>query len=128
MTSAESSCSVCGGELEPHTRAECHVCGRLYHLNSRIDLPGADCGDVSLSQTALGLFYSCNTCLAGRAGEADTLDDVVTLDEAAAISGIAAEVLTEAANAGRLRRREAGPVSLFRRADIEAFAGAAHRP
>jgi len=122
MTTTKTSCSVCGGELESYMRAECHLCGQLYHLNSRQDLPGDDCGVVTLSDTMLGLIYVCNTCIQReQEGASGALDEILTLEEAASFASMPEQELTGAAEAGGLRHRKAGSTYLFQRADLADF-------
>src|SRR6187401_271675 len=60
---AASHCVVCLTAVEPYMEAYCGVCGNLYHLNSRADLPGEDCGQVWINEEHLGLEFACNSCL-----------------------------------------------------------------
>src|SRR5512140_2936373 len=75
MTSAESSCSVCGQVIADHMLAICGECGLPYHLNQRNDLPGADCGQVWINDEFMTLEFACDTCLMPPA-EAANLDDI----------------------------------------------------
>lgn len=115
------------GPIEPHTRAECHGCDRIYHLNSRTDLPGRDCGIVTLSHFGLGLVYLCNDCEEKESQPPNNLDDILTLEEAAAFTGQAGTELIEAAEAGRIRHRNAGGVYLFQRADLTGHVRLPHQ-
>jgi hypothetical protein len=120
MTSAESSCSVCGEGLTEATGALCHGCGYAFHLNQRTDVPGKDCGDVWINEVHLGLEFACNGCLEPGAGL--SLDDVIDLDEAAAACAVSAGELAKAAEAGELaHRKTAGGVYLFERRALSAF-------
>lgn len=120
MTSTETPCSICTEPLEPHTRTECTWCGNLFHLNQRNDLPGKDCGIVTLSDEHFGIVFTCETC--GRPeAEGSSLDDILTLEEAARFIETSEDILAEAAEKGRVRHRKAGPVYLFEKADIIGF-------
>jgi hypothetical protein len=121
MTSAKSSCSVCGEEVEAHTEAYCDSCGLVYHLNQRTDLPGKDCGQVWINEDHLALEFACNTCLNPPAAEA-ALDDVLDAPEAAAVAGLTEQGLVAAAEAGEVaHRRTASGVYLFARRDVVAL-------
>jgi hypothetical protein len=121
MTSAKSSCSVCGEALQPHTIATCNSCSRDYHLNSRQDLPGKDCGEVWINEEHLGLEFACNTCLHPEAVPGG-LDDVLTLEEASSTAGLPEAAIAAAADSGSLRhRRTAGGIYLFVRQDVIAY-------
>lgn len=122
MTSAESSCSVCGLVIAPHMEALCNSCGLPYHLNQRNDLPGEDCGQVWINDEFLSLEFACNTCLAPPI-EAGSLDDILDAGEAAGALGIPDAEIVSAAEAGALRHRKtASGVYLFQRGDLVAFA------
>jgi DNA-directed RNA polymerase subunit RPC12/RpoP len=56
-------CVVCGEELDELNSAVCGACGGRYHLVVRTDMPGKDCGDVSLNEAYLALQYACANCL-----------------------------------------------------------------
>ncbi len=119
MTSAETSCSVCLLVLEEHTEAYCNACGQAYHLNQRSDIPGADCGEVWISEDHLALEFACNNCLRPPEPLATILDSA----EAAALAGTTEATLVAAAGSGALRhRRTSSGVYLFERGDIIAFA------
>ena len=126
MTSSASAnlCSVCRNAVEPYMEAFCGVCGKLYHLNSRADLPGEDCGQVWINEEHLGLEFACNTCLnPPDAAAAGGLDDVLDLAEAAFACGLTEQALARAAQLGHIKHRETGSgVLLFVRADVLAFA------
>jgi hypothetical protein len=104
--------------------AYCGVCGNLYHLNSRADLPGEDCGQVWINEEHLGLEFACNTCLNPPAEPpAAALDDVLDLSEAAVAAGLAEQVLERAAQLGHIKhRRTSSGILLFERGDVLAFA------
>ena len=116
-------CSICTEPVERHTESYCNACGRLFHLNQREDLPGKDCGTVSLSEAHLALVFMCNAC--GEASEspvAAALEAVLDLSEAALAAGMDESELAEAAAAGRVsHRRTAGGSLLFEREAIEAL-------
>lgn len=123
MTSTESpsTCYVCSLSVESHMEAYCNTCGNLYHLNSRADMPGDDCGQVWISEEHLSLQFACNTCL-NPAANMDP-DEVVDLVEAAAAANLDSAMLESAAAAGRVRsRRTAGGTLLFRLGDVLDFA------
>jgi len=117
-------CVVCLHAVEPYMEAYCGVCGSLYHLNSRADLPGEDCGQVWINEEHLGLEFACNTCLnPPAAAQAGSLDDILDLSEAAAAAGLAEAVLERAAQLGHIKhRRTSSGVLLFVRGDVVAFA------
>lgn len=124
MTSEAPSenCTVCLLVVEPYMVAYCGVCGRLYHLNSRADIPGEDCGQVWINEDHLGLEFACNTCL-NPEPPAGALDDVLDLSEAAAVARLPESTLERAAQLGHLKHRKTGSgVLLFTRADILEFA------
>ena len=116
-------CSICTEPVEQHTESYCNACGRLFHLNQREDLPGKDCGTVSLSEAHLALVFMCSAC--GEAAEspvAAALEAVLDLSEAALAAGMGETELAEAAAAGRVsHRRTAGGSLLFEREAIEAL-------
>jgi hypothetical protein len=117
-------CVVCLGGVEPHMEAYCGVCGNLYHLNSRADLPGEDCGQVWINEDHLGLEFACNSCLnpAPEPSAAGNLDDVLDLAEAAAVANLPEATLARAAQLGHLKHRATSSgVLLFVRADVLAF-------
>jgi hypothetical protein len=118
MTSEKSLCSVCGEELSAHTEATCDNCGRAYHLNQRIDLPGRDCGLVWINEDHLALEFACNNCL-HPAPPAGSLDDVLDAGEASQLTGMTEHALRTAADRGELRHRRTGSgVYLFERGDL----------
>lgn len=115
-------CSICTEPVEPHTESYCNACGRLFHLNQREDLPGRDCGTVSLSETHLALVFMCNACLEASAPASPTLEAVLDLSEAALATGMSEPELAEAATAGQVpHRRTAGGALLFEREVVEAL-------
>lgn len=121
--SATAPCWICSEAVEPHTESYCNACGRLFHLNQREDLPGRDCGTVSLSETHLALVFMCSACLE-EAGETvtPTLEAVLDLSEAALAAGMPEAELVQAAEAGRVaHRRTAGGALLFEREAVEAL-------
>ncbi len=120
---ATDPCSICSEAVEPHTESYCNGCGRLFHLNQREDLPGRDCGTVSLSETHLALVFMCSACLEETAEEASpTLEAVLDLSEAAQAAGMSEAELARAAEAGRVsHRRTAGGAMLFEREAVEAL-------
>ena len=124
MTSEASTtvCIVCQLTVEPYMVAHCGVCGELYHLNSRADLPGEDCGQVWINEEHLGLEFACNICLNPEA-KPGTLDDVLDLSEAAAVANLSEAELERAAQLGHVKhRRTSSGVLLFVRGDVLEFA------
>ena len=114
-------CSICAEPVERHTESYCNGCGRLFHLNQRADLPGRDCGAVSLSEAHLALEFLCNACLAAET-PAPELEAVLDLTEAAKAAGLREAELAEAARTGQVaHRRTAGGVLLFERDAVEAL-------
>jgi hypothetical protein len=109
--------------LTPQTEAICLQCGQPYHLNQRQDLDGRDCGQVWINEEHLALEFACNTCLNPPA-PAGALDEVLELEEAAALLQLPESALIEAADAGTVRhRRTARGVYLFERRDLAALRG-----
>ncbi|MBI5947710.1 MAG: hypothetical protein HY875_06205 [Chloroflexi bacterium] len=121
MTTTKNSCSVCGEGLTEATSAICNSCGEPYHLNQRADIPGKDCGEVWIDEGHLALEFACNTCL-NPPLEPGGLDDVLDIEEAAALAGVAAGALEAAAGMGALRHRKTGSGTyLFSRGDVMEF-------
>ncbi|MEO8538437.1 MAG: hypothetical protein ABI577_01760 [bacterium] len=115
-------CVVCRLDVEPYMVGYCGVCGSLYHLNSRADLPGEDCGQVWINEEHLGLEFACNSCL-NPAPPAGDLDDILDLGEAAAVAKLSEAAIQRAAQLGHLKHRKTSSgVLLFTRADVLAFA------
>lgn len=83
-------------------------------------MPGKDCGEVWINEEHLGLEFACNTCL--HPEEANRLDDILELAEAAEASGLSEAALESAVVAGSLRARRLGSGTLiFQRSDILAY-------
>ena len=126
MTSSTDSelCAVCSLVVEPYMVAHCGACGRLYHLNSRADLPGDDCGQVWINEEHLGLEFACDTCLNPPEEPVPAgLDDILDLAEAALVSGLGEPELARYAELGHVKHRKTpSGVLLFVRADVIAFA------
>lgn len=126
MSSATSTehCIVCLRAVAPHMEAYCGVCGSLYHLNSRADMEGEDCGQVWINEEHLGLEFACNSCLnPPPPPEPPGLDDVLDLGEAALASGLSEAVLERSAQLGHVKhRRTSSGMLLFTRSDVLAFA------
>lgn len=119
-SAASTLCVVCNEAVEAHTEAICSSCGETYHLNQRNDIPGKDCGEVWINEEHLGLEFACNTCL--HPEEANGLDDILELAEAAEVSGLSEGTLESAVTAGSLRARRLGSGTLiFQRRDILAY-------
>jgi hypothetical protein len=59
------ACHVCGNPLGDET-ATCNNCDRDFHLRTREDSDGRDCGAFWINEQFLSLEYACNVCL-GRA-------------------------------------------------------------
>lgn len=120
MTTTEKTCAVCGETLESHTEAWCMNCGRAYHLNSRTDLAGRDCGQVWINEEHLSLEFACNECLNPQPHV--DLEDVLDIAEAAMLAGVAEAELAEVAAAGAIRHRQtSGGIYLFVRRDVVAY-------
>lgn len=114
-------CRVCGEPTEPHTKSLCGMCGMVFHLNSRTDMPGKDCGQVWVSDEHMALEFACDICLAPA--QPAGLDDVIDVVEAARATGLSEDVLQAAAEAGELpAKRIAGSVWIFQRGDVFRFA------
>jgi hypothetical protein len=124
MTSPSQAeiCHVCTRVLEAHMRGVCDNCGKLYHLNSRADLPGIDCGQVWINEEHLGLEFVCNVCL-NPAPPPGELDDILDLAEAAALANLPESDLARAAQLGHIKHRKTSSgVLLFSRGDVLSFA------
>ncbi|MEX2080134.1 MAG: hypothetical protein WEC33_00835 [Dehalococcoidia bacterium] len=122
MTSAKTSCSVCHQPFLPHTDAFCNFSSRPYHLIHRQHLPGDDCGEVWINEEHLGLEFACNLCLHPAGPAEGGLADVLTLDEAAELTGSPVRELEDAAAGGTLpHRKTAAGVYLFERAALMAY-------
>jgi hypothetical protein len=78
----------------------CVVCGR-YHLVVRTDMPGKDCGDVSLNEGYLALQYTCANCLGDGAASASSADASAESTK----EGPRRPTRSERARASRVRRR-----------------------
>ena len=63
-----SPCRVCGEAIAPDRAATCDNCQEPFHLRTRQDQDGTDCGDVWIHDQHLSLEFACNLCL-GKAGE-----------------------------------------------------------
>lgn len=116
-------CTICTEPIEQHTESYCNACGRLFHLNQREDLPGRDCGTVSLSETHLALVFICNSCAEEASAAAPTaLEAVLDLSEAAMATGLSENELKAQAAAGTIsHRRTGGGALLFEREAIQAL-------
>jgi hypothetical protein len=118
----ETTCIVCSLVVDSHMEGYCGVCGNLYHLNQRADMPGDDCGQVWINEEHLGLEFACNNCLNPQP-ESGQLDDVLDLGEASAASGLEERVLSRAAELGHVKHRKTSSgVLLFTRRDVLEFA------
>ena len=116
-------CTICDEAVERHTETYCTICGNLFHLNQRTDLPGRDCGDAWISDQTLALEFGCQACIDGtnEPGPAAALDEIVDASEAAAWLGIAETEIVAAAEAGRVAYRRTGAgVYLFERQALMA--------
>ncbi len=60
-----SLCAVCQEAVDEAMSAECHSCGKRFHLNPRNDLEGKDCGAVWISEQHMALEFACQRCLDG---------------------------------------------------------------
>ena len=63
-----SPCRVCGEAIAPDRAATCNNCQGPFHLRTRQDQDGTDCGDVWIHDQHLSLEFACNLCL-GKAGK-----------------------------------------------------------
>jgi hypothetical protein len=63
------ACHVCGESLGGET-ANCNNCHRDFHLRTREDGDGRDCGAFWINEQFLSLEYACNVCL-GRHSTAE---------------------------------------------------------
>ncbi len=63
-----TQCRVCGEAIAPDRSATCNNCHEPYHLRTRQDQDGDDCGNVWINDQYLSLEFACNVCL-GRASE-----------------------------------------------------------
>ena len=62
-----TQCRVCSEAIAPDRSATCNNCHEPYHLRTRQDQDGTDCGDVWINDQYLSLEFACNICL-GKAG------------------------------------------------------------
>lgn len=123
---AGTLCVVCGEAIREEGGAFCEGCGEPFHLNQSAVLEGRDCGQVWISEEHLGLVFGCNRCLAP---EAQTLEDVVDLAEAALLAGVEAAAIEAAARSGQLAHRQtSGGTLLFVRKDVIAWASTLRGP
>ncbi len=113
-------CCVCALPVAPEREAWCGNCGRAYHLNQRTDQEEADCGLVWINEEHLALEFACNVCL--NPEPTASLDDVLDIEEAAALAHVDTGELEAAASSGAIRHRRTGTgVHLFIRRDVVAF-------
>lgn len=56
-------CRVCGETIAPDRAATCNNCLEPFHLRTRQDQDGTDCGDVWIHDQNLSLEFACNLCL-----------------------------------------------------------------
>lgn len=64
-------CVVCGAAVDEKLSADCHACGRRYHLNPRNDDEGKDCGAVWINEHHLALEFACQRCLDEGGGSSE---------------------------------------------------------
>lgn len=57
------TCRVCGEAIPPDRAATCNNCHEPFHLRTRQDQDGADCGDVWINEQYLSLEFVCFACL-----------------------------------------------------------------
>ena len=115
-------CHVCTDALTPTSFATCDICSNDFHLNQRSDIEGRDCGMVWINEEHLGLEFACNGCLEPAVAPG-SINDVLDIDEAAALAGIGRRELEIAAEAGQLRHRKTSSgIYLFERDAVIAFA------
>lgn len=67
----EETCTVCGEPIPSDRLANCNNCHQPYHLRTREDQPGEDCGEVWIHEQYLSLEYACNNCLGKGAQPAE---------------------------------------------------------
>jgi hypothetical protein len=112
-------CVVCTDELTSTTEAWCGQCGKSYHLNQRVDLPGKDCGQVWINEEHLALEFACDLCLNPPPPD---LDEILDLEEAARETGMTPADLQAAADRGGVRHRKTGSGTyLFVRKDLQTL-------
>lgn len=63
------TCNVCGEDIPPDRLAACNNCHEHYHLRTREDQDGTDCGEVWINEQYLSLEYACNHCLGAASSE-----------------------------------------------------------
>ena len=56
-------CHVCSEPLSPGHTATCNHCHRPFHLRTRQDQDGTDCGEVWINEQYLALEFACFICL-----------------------------------------------------------------
>ncbi len=61
-------CRVCDEAITPDRAATCDNCQEPFHLRTRQDQDGDDCGNVWINDQYLSLEFACNVCL-GKASE-----------------------------------------------------------
>jgi hypothetical protein len=57
------TCVVCGEPVDQTNSAECHGCGRRYHLVLKQGAQGKDCGNVWVDDLTTSLKFACRNCL-----------------------------------------------------------------
>jgi hypothetical protein len=94
-------CVVCGEELDELNSAVCGACGGRYHLIVRTDMPGKDCGSVSLNEAYLALQYTCANCL----GDGPVSPASADASDESPEEGPRRPTRSERARTSRIRRR-----------------------
>ena len=64
----EGACRVCGDPISADRLATCNNCHEPFHLRSRQDHDGADCGEVWIHEQYLSLEFACFICLGKAPG------------------------------------------------------------
>jgi hypothetical protein len=65
-----NTCHICGEQIPPDRLATCNNCENPFHLRTREDQDGTDCGEVWISEQYLSLEFACFVCL-GKAPSAE---------------------------------------------------------
>ncbi|HEY5638536.1 MAG TPA: hypothetical protein VIW01_00615 [Dehalococcoidia bacterium] len=58
-----TQCHVCGEAIAPDRAANCNSCHEPFHLRTRQDQDGTDCGEVWIHDQYLSLEFACARCL-----------------------------------------------------------------
>jgi hypothetical protein len=65
----EPTCHICGEPIPPDRLATCNNCHNPFHLRTREDQDGTDCGEVWINEQFLSLEFACALCLGHGSAE-----------------------------------------------------------